>query len=177
MRPKTGSWCKILLRNYRLSGAEMPYVARYTLGNGQKIETSSSETPEGSLELLLSYFNEIGMEVPANPENLEIEYVDIPYVFSNQRNWKGELIKIYGFTIETFKRTMVNGTYSGVFSTYLKMIDPKVSVEEKVRLYEVLTGERRGVRKRVASRGERKEKKEGSSSNSIDLLTSKEIVE
>lgn len=130
----------------------MPYVARYTLGNGQKIETSSSETLEGSVELLLSYITELGMEEPANLENLEIEYVDIPYVFLNQRNWKGELIKIYGFTIETFKRAMVNGTYSGVFSTYLKMIDPKVSVGEKVRLYEDLTGEKRRVKRRVLAK-------------------------
>ncbi len=111
----------------------MAYVAKLKKGKDYII-TSSSETVDGCLEALISFVKDEsgeGETVNLNIEDVEVEYTDIPYVFSAHRNWKGELIKIYGFTIERAKEIMNLGGYSSLHLAYALVSNPKVPLEEK----------------------------------------------
>jgi hypothetical protein len=115
----------------------MAYVAKLKRGKDYII-TSSSETVDGCLEALVSFVKDEGGEdgtVNLNIEDVEVEYTDIPYVFSVHRNWKGELIKIYGFTIERAKKIMSLGGYSSLHLAYALVSNPKVPLEEKEAIF------------------------------------------
>ncbi len=115
----------------------MAYVAKLKWGKDY-IVTSSSETVDGCLEALVSFVkDERGKEetVNLNIEDVEVEYTDIPYVFSAHRNWKGELIKIYGFTIERAKEIMELGGYSSLHLAYALVSNPSVPLEEKEAIF------------------------------------------
>ncbi len=132
-------------------------MARYRLAKNEVVETSASETVEGSIEILRRFFTESGSEVDIHgrPENLEVEYVDVPFVFLGERDWRGRLVKLPGFTVEAFNRAMRRGSYSGMVSTYIKLIDPKTDIREKIRIYEILYGNAQRSRARTSASGGR----------------------
>jgi hypothetical protein len=115
----------------------MAYIAKLKRGNDY-IVTSSSETVEGCLEALVTFVKEESGEdetVNLNVEDVEVEYTEIPYVFSAHRNWKGELIKIYGFTIERAREIMNLGGYSSLHLAYALVSNPRVSLKEKEAIF------------------------------------------
>jgi hypothetical protein len=115
----------------------MAYIAKLKRGKNY-IVTSSSETIDGCLEALVSFVKDESGEdesVNLNIEDVEVEYTDIPYVFSAHRNWKGELIKIYGFTIERAREIMNLGGYSSLHLAYALVSNPSVPLEEKEAIF------------------------------------------
>jgi hypothetical protein len=115
----------------------MAYIAKLKRGKDY-IVTSSSETVDGCLEALVSFVKEESGEdetLNLNIEDVEVEYTDIPYVFSAHRNWKGELIKIYGFTIERAREIMNLGGYSSLHLAYALVSNPSVPLEEKEAIF------------------------------------------
>jgi len=133
----------------------MAYIAKLKRGKDY-IVTSSSETVDGCLEALVSFVKDESGEdetVNLNIEDVEVEYTDIPYVFSAHRNWKGELIKIYGFTIERAREIMNLGGYSSLHLAYALVSNPKVPLEEKESIFG-FSGKRDGYgRKSGKSKG------------------------
>jgi len=115
----------------------MAYIAKLKRGKDYII-TSSSETVEGCLEALAKFIkDESGAEekVNLNIEDVEVEYTEIPYVFSAHRNWKGELVKIYGFTIERAREIMNLGGYSSLHLAYALVSNPSIPLEEKEAIF------------------------------------------
>jgi len=113
----------------------MAYIAKLKRGSDY-IVTSSSETVEGCLEALINFISgEEGGGTSLSIEEVEVEYTDIPYVYSAQRNWKGELVKVYGFTIERAKEIMGEGGYGSLHLAYSKAFNPATPIEEKARIF------------------------------------------
>jgi len=134
----------------------MAYIAKLKRGKDY-IVTSSSETVDGCLEALVSFVKDESGEdetVNLNIEDVEVEYTDIPYVFSVHRNWKGELIKIYGFTIERAREIMNLGGYSSLHLAYALVSNPSVPLEEKEEIFG-FSGKGRGHGRKSAKNKEK----------------------
>jgi len=137
----------------------MAYVAKLKKGKDY-IVTSSSETIDGCLEALVSFVKDESGEdetVNLNIEDVEVEYTDIPYVFSVHRNWKGELIKIYGFTIERAREIMNLGGYSSLHLAYALVSNPSVPLEEKEAVFG-FSGKRGGYGRKSVKNEEKSSK-------------------
>lgn len=141
----------------------MAYSVRYFLGKATKgsdssfpeeVVTSSFPTVEEALETLGSYLMDLGAISDISEIDtryLKVEYSELPYVFTEPRTWKGSLSKLLGIDMVAFRRLLAKGGRKAVMETYLKMIDPKTPIEDKLRIFGEYwdgSGGRRGKKKK-----------------------------
>lgn len=130
----------------------MAYIVRfYPKGRGsslpREIVTPACSTAEEALSILHDYLKDLGVisdPSELSPDEVVVEYEDMPYVYIEPRDWKGNMSKLYGMGYEQLRRLAASGGSKAIISAYLTMIDPKVPLEKKVALYSRIWGGGKG---------------------------------